>query len=114
MARAYICAFFTWLDQLKSCTDEELGRLLRASLIYGRDGTIPSFPEGSKESIVWGFLQTQIDGDIARYDKKAAAGKKGAEKRWQTSANATPQKSGADELLDLKQFINSMSDASSK
>ena len=112
MARAYICAFFTWLDQLKSCTDEELGRLLRASLIYGRDGTIPSFPEGSKESIVWGFLQTQIDGDFARYEKKSAAGKKANETRWSKQKTATSQKSGEEELLDLKQFIKSMSDAS--
>lgn len=110
MARSYVCAYFTWLDQLKSCSDAEVGRLVRAALAYGRDGTVPSFPAGSKKDMAWSFLKTQIDHDLLSYDQKSVAGTKGMEKRWKRNekGEAKPQKTGEGEIADLKAFIKSM------
>lgn len=82
MARKFVCAYFDWLDTLKRCTDEEIGRLLRAALTYARDGTKPSFAEGSREDLYWWGIASQVDRDIGKYDKRAKAGEKGMESRW--------------------------------
>ena len=38
MARAYFCAYYSYLDLLRELTDEEVGRLMRAVFIYAVDG----------------------------------------------------------------------------
>lgn len=113
MARKFVCAYYTWLDSLKKCDDAQFGRIVRAALRYGRDGIEPSFPEGSREEMVWGLVQAQIDTDITKYTKKSAAGAKGNEKRWggkiQHDEVKTPA-TGAAEIEDLKKFLASMDD----
>ena len=38
MARAYFCAYYSYLDLFRELTDEEVGRLMRAVFIYAVDG----------------------------------------------------------------------------
>lgn len=115
MARKFVCAYYTWLDSLKKCDDAQFGRIVRAALRYGRDGTEPSFPEGSREEMVWGLVQAQIDTDFQKYAKKSSAGSKGMASRWNSKIQQdevkTPE-TGQAEIADLKKFLASMESSS--
>lgn len=104
MARKYIPAFYNWLEGLSSCTDDEMGQLFRALLFYGRDGVTPSFPSGSRLELVWGLLRSQVDAAVCSYEKKSAAGKKGAAARWEQPAVT------AEEVQDTKEFLEGLRD----
>ena len=111
-----MCAHYTWLDSLKKCTDEEFGKLVRAALKYARDGAQPSFAEGSREELLWGLLQTQLDIESAVYARKAAAGRTGGNTRWHgtSQTEAKTAATGQKEIAELKDFIKSMEGTSSK
>lgn len=117
MARKFVCAYYTWLDSLKKCTDEEFGRLVRAALKYARDGDAPSFAEGSKEDTVWGLLQAQLDADRQKYIATSAGGTKGMRNRWgkrdPSQDEVKTAGTGQTEIADLRKFIDSMSGTSS-
>lgn len=109
MARQFVCAYFDWLETLKRCTDEELGRLLRAALTYARDGSKPSFAEGTREDLYWWGIASQIDRDIGKYDRRAKAGEKGNEVRW-GKKNKSPEQKPADPTAlpptDIQAYID--------
>ena len=110
--RKYVCAYFSWLESLKKCTDEQFGKLIRAALRYARDGTEPDFPEGSPEELIWGLMRSQLDIDSDRYQKKVAASKAGNDKRW-----GKPEKTiqtGEAEIASLKAFRDSMPSTNSR
>lgn len=111
MARAFVCAYFDWLDTFAKCNDAEFGRLVRAALRYARDGETPSFAEGGREEILWDGLASQLRRDTAKYDRRSRNGTKSVEKRWNKGVEGTTepaQGTGRNDLDDMKRFLESM------
>lgn len=68
MAMKYMQMYFSYLEPLADLTDEQLGRVTRAILRYGRDGTVPAF-DGA-ESLAFKFMRSNFDRETAAYDDK--------------------------------------------
>lgn len=107
MARSYVCAYYDWSETLALCSDAEFGRLVRAALLYARDGISPAFPDGSREALYWNVLCAQLERDISKYDKRAKAGRAGMAARWKKQ-DPEPPPDGNAAVADMKAFIASM------
>ena len=70
--RPGVMLYFDLRDQLQFCTDEELGKLLRAILDYGATGVLPEFSDRAMQ-ILWHGIQPRIDHDAVRYEKRKMA-----------------------------------------
>ena len=85
MAASYIKVFVDWLERYRKLSDAELGRLLRAALEYKKDGTEVELT--GREGLFLDGIRLDIDRDNEQYEsickERAAAGRKGAEARWQ-------------------------------
>lgn len=95
MAREFICLYFSWLETGATLTDEEFGRMCRAGLKYGLDGTEPDLPGNDK--ILFPVMKWQVDRDVSKFDeicqKRREAGSRGGKSKSKQSeanqANAT-------------------------
>ena len=95
MAREFICLYFSWLETGATLTDEEFGRMCRAGLQYGLDGTESDLPGNDK--ILFPVMKWQIDRDVSKFDeicqKRREAGSRGGKSKSKQSeanqANAT-------------------------
>lgn len=58
--------WFTMVDQMAELTFEEKGRIYTAAEEYARYGVLPTFEDRLLRSI-WSRLQTDLDGDDAKY-----------------------------------------------
>lgn len=90
MAREFICLYFSWLETGATLTDEEFGRMCRAGLQYGLDGTEPDLPGNDK--ILFPVIKWQVDRDVSKFDeicqKRREAGSRGGKsKSKQSEAN---------------------------
>lgn len=90
MAREFICLYFSWLETGATLTDEEFGRMCRAGLQYGLDGTEPDLPGNDK--ILFPVMKWQVDRDVSKFDeicqKRREAGSRGGKsKSKQNEAN---------------------------
>ena len=47
----YLPLYFNYLNQFALLTDEQVGRLIRALLLHGRDGADPDFDKNSRASV---------------------------------------------------------------
>ena len=52
----YIPLYYSYIEQLGLLTEEQVGRLVMALLIYGRDGTPPDFPRDSNLYMAFSFI----------------------------------------------------------
>lgn len=81
----YLKLFVDCLEKYQKLNDTEFGRLVRAALRYKATGAEPD--ELGREALLWDGMRLDIDRDNESYSEKcsarAAAGKKGAEARWQ-------------------------------
>lgn len=82
MATEYIKAYFNWLDVVEPLTDDETGRLFKALLAYGKDGTIPDWV--GNERYAFYALKINIDNNQKAYDRDVENGKRGGRPRVQT------------------------------
>ena len=95
MAREFICLYFSWLETGVTLTDEEFGRMCRAGLQYGLNGTEPDLPGNDK--ILFPVMKWQVDRDVSKFDeicqKRREAGSRGGKSKSKQSeanqANAT-------------------------
>lgn len=58
--------YYQYAEHFELLTDEELGRLIRAMLLYDRDGTLPQF-EGILK-MAFSFIKTQLDIDKKKFN----------------------------------------------
>ena len=81
----YLKLFVDCLEKYQKLNDTEFGRLVRAALRYKATGAEPD--ELGREALLWDGMRLDIDRDNESYSEKcsarAAAGKKGAQARWQ-------------------------------
>lgn len=93
----YLKAFYDWLIPMDLLSDEEVGRLFRAALLYARDGVEITLSD--KERLVFASWRAQIDRDKAAWKTKSEslskAGKRGASARWDNGkANPSMARNG--------------------
>ena len=74
--------YYQYADHFELLTDEELGRLIRAMLIYDKDGTLPQFDGVLK--MAFSFIKTQLDIDKEKFNNICERNRKNIKKRWNT------------------------------
>lgn len=74
--------YYQYAEHFELLTDEELGRLIRAMLLYDRDGTLPQF-EGILK-MAFSFIKTQLDIDKKKFNTICERNRKNIQKRWGT------------------------------
>lgn len=87
----YIPLYYSYIEQLGLLTEEQVGRLVMALLIYGRDGTPPDFPRNSSLYMAFSF--------IADNSKRAADRIHDGKVRGGQARAATAQKDGKGRFL---------------
>ncbi len=93
MAMKYVQMYFSYLEPLADLSDEQLGRVTRAMLRYGRDGTVPAF-DGA-ESLAFKFMKSNFDRESSTYneisEKRSECGKKGGAPKGNQNARKNKQ-----------------------
>lgn len=89
MSREYMCLYHSYLETASELTDEEFGRLIRASLEYSRDGIARTLT--GNEKILYPTFRWQIDKDKDYFEdigkkRKSAGSAGGKSKAKQTVA----------------------------
>lgn len=79
MAAAYIKIFHDFLEKTARLKDDEVGRLVKALIVYSRDGVEQDLP--GNEDFLFPVFKAQVDADKAAYEeisaKRKAAGSRG-------------------------------------
>lgn len=93
MAMKYVQMYFSYLEPLADLSDEQLGRVTRAILRYGWDGTVPAF-DGA-ESLAFKFMKSNFDRESSTYneisEKRSECGKKGGAPKGNQNARKNKQ-----------------------
>lgn len=93
MAMSYVQLYFSYLEPLAQLTDEQCGRVIRAVLQYGQDGTLPHF--AGVEAVAFSFLRSNFDRDSVSYETKVeqwrSNGRKGGAPKGNQNAKKQPK-----------------------
>jgi len=94
MAKCDIPAFLSFKEDrelFEQMSYEQIGRLYMAMYEYAFDGTVSTELDDPLVKTVFLIIRRKLDYNSEKYDelsrKRSAAGKKGAEKRWQSDSN---------------------------
>ncbi len=79
MATKYFCCFHSYREKLAALTDEQVGRVFRAALIYSETGELPELPP--LESLAFGFIRYDIDQTQEEYERRCATNRANASRR---------------------------------
>lgn len=96
MAMEYFCCYHSYKKKCEKLTDQELGRLFRALMVYSETGEAQEL--AGRESIAFDFIADDIDRAKKSYDEKCRKnrenGQRGANapERPRTVANAPQNK----------------------
>lgn len=52
----YIPLYYSYIEQLNLLHDDQIGQLVKALLIFGRDGTLPDFPKDTSLYMAFSFI----------------------------------------------------------
>ena len=52
----YIPLYYSYIEQLNLLPDDQIGQLVKALLIFGRDGTLPDFPKDTSLYMAFSFI----------------------------------------------------------
>lgn len=85
MAREYIQVYHSYLESFENLSDEEVGRLIRAALIYSSTGVQTSLL--GNERFVFPSVRSQIDRDIDKYKERCKKNAQNANQRWNPRPN---------------------------
>ena len=86
-ARISILCYFDWLNSFELMSDEQIGKLIKYILIYGKslyDGIEIAPPSDPNINLVFQFLKGQIDRDYLKWAKKCEQNSENARKRTQS------------------------------
>lgn len=73
-SRPGVITYFTTRAAIEKLTDEQAGKLYKATLAYAQDGTLPDFPNDLLLQILWDVIRPQIDADGITYTSKVESG----------------------------------------
>lgn len=94
-ARISMLCYFDWLNSFELMSDEQIGKLIKYILIYGKslyDGIEIAPPSDPNINCVFQFLKGQIDRDYLKWAKKCEQNSENARKRTQ-SIDTSPNNS---------------------
>ena len=86
-ARISMLCYFDWLNSFELMSDEQIGKLVKYILIYGKslyDGIEIAPPSDPNINFVFQFLKGQIDRDYLKWAKKCEQNSENARKRTQS------------------------------
>lgn len=86
-ARISMLCYFDWLNSFELMSDEQIGKLIKYILIYGKslyDGIEIAPPSDHNINFVFQFLKGQIDRDYLKWAKKCEQNSENARKRTQS------------------------------
>lgn len=75
-----VLMYYDILDQLEGFTDEEFGKIVKALIIYDRDGTLPDFDRSLM--IAFNCIKPSIDRNKEEYNAKCEQNRANIQKRW--------------------------------
>lgn len=75
--------YYDYAEHFELLSDEELGRLIRAMLLYDKEGTLPQFDGMLK--MAFSFIKTQLDIDKQKFEKICERNRRNIQKRWENS-----------------------------
>ena len=103
MPREYFCASHDMLLKLKSLSDSEFGRLMRATLQYSCNGQTPppSYLKG-KEASHFDGMMVEVDKQVRAYEAKCRQNSENQRRRWQKQ-RAEDKEQSVRELYDRNQ-----------
>ena len=71
----YLKVFFDWMDRFRKLSDAEFGQLIRAAILYKRDGSVSDL-DGRVE-LLFDVIKPDMDRDTAR-SREATARRRAA------------------------------------
>lgn len=81
MAREYVLLYHDYLEQFSGLTHEEMGRLMRAGLVFSRGGDPDSLLTGN-ERLLYPLFRQAIIRDARSYRARCIKNRQSALKRW--------------------------------
>lgn len=116
MTRKSFLVYFDWEIPLFELSDEELGELFRAMLIYAKHGEEIDFEHRSLK-LVFGFIKSALDRDKDAYKERCKRNKenasKSAKKKTAQNSEETKPETNSQQMLganpDFKTLINTIS-----
>ena len=82
-----VMLYFDVRESIAQLSYEEKGMLLDAILDYGQNAAEPNFADRTL-ALIWPFVRKDIHRDAQRYRERQAAGRRGAQRRWETESPA--------------------------
>jgi len=85
MALEYFCCFHSYRDKLANLTDEQIGRIFRAALLYSDTGEVIELDP--LESLAFNFIRYDIDKTHKEYELKCQKNRANIQKRYNASTS---------------------------
>lgn len=79
MAIEYFCCFHSYRQKLSELSDEQIGRVFKAAMLYSETGEISSL--SPIEALAFSFIRFDIDQSHAEYEQKCAKNRANASSR---------------------------------
>lgn len=79
MALEYFCCYHSYREKLSELSDEQVGRLFRAAMLYSETGETSDLD--ALETIIFRFLKFDIDHSHSEYERRCAVNKANSNKR---------------------------------
>lgn len=102
--------FIDTYTELSQLSDAQVGRLIKAILVYADHGETPDFSDDIGVSLMFSSMKKQIDRDFKKYtdlcEKRSQAGKKGGAPLGNSNAAKTSKTSKTSEDKDNKEDNN--------
>lgn len=86
--RISMLCYFDWLNSFELMSDEQIGKLIKHILIYGKslyDGVEIAPPSDPNINFVFQFIKGQIDRDYLKWARKCEQNSENARKRTQST-----------------------------
>lgn len=87
MATKYFCCYYDYRQKLAKLTDEQVGKVFRAAMLYAETGEISDLPFA--ESLVFDFIRYDIDQTKKEYERRCETNRANANRRKPSQATAT-------------------------
>lgn len=107
MPREYFCASHDMLLKLKSLSDSEFGRLMRATLQYSCNGQTPppSYLKG-KEASHFDGMMVEVDKQVRAYEAKCRQNSENQRRRWQKQRAEDKEQSVRESYDRIQSYTN--------
>lgn len=107
MAIEYFPCYHSYLARLAKLSDQEVGRLFRALLMYSANGECPELT--GRESVAFDFIQFDIDQARENFEEISRKRSEAALKRWDANESKSIQPDANNAITKAKAKANNIS-----